>query len=289
MAKSKIIKELANDAITLEVALTRSVVIANDICNDEFREWIEKELSGYLETDTIPDYRIVKDTFFKYTGKKGMYLITDSPIPLKEILIEKPAEYWYVNIYDGISGIQKFTNDTSGVEAMRDLTYLAGQVYHENGTQCTAIRQIIPVNAFENVLSKVKSKLLQTLIYLDKEYGSLDELDVDISCKTDEEVKVINNTIINYIYKDISIKTGNHNSFNKCDSVKIEDGTINIGNDNTIESSVIGSNNERKIINNIGKKPNTEKWYSKFTWNVVVPIIVGVTIVAICVWLGLQE
>ena len=47
MAKSKIIKELANNDISLEVALNRLMIIASDIENEELSQWAERELNGY--------------------------------------------------------------------------------------------------------------------------------------------------------------------------------------------------------------------------------------------------
>ena len=39
MAKSKIIKELANNSISLDVALSRLFIIASDIGDDELQQW----------------------------------------------------------------------------------------------------------------------------------------------------------------------------------------------------------------------------------------------------------
>lgn len=62
MVKSKVIKELANNEISLEVALNRLLIISSDINNEELALLAEKELSGYLTDDVVPDYRVVKYT-----------------------------------------------------------------------------------------------------------------------------------------------------------------------------------------------------------------------------------
>jgi len=50
MAKSKVIKELANNEISLEVALNRLLIIASDIENDELAQWAEEAFDlGELE------------------------------------------------------------------------------------------------------------------------------------------------------------------------------------------------------------------------------------------------
>lgn len=297
MAKSQIIKDIANGTITLETALTRALVIASDIENDKFKEWIEKEIGGYSTEDDIPEYRISKDEFFKYTGKNGGYMCTDMPLPLPKILrnLNLNPEYFYVNIYDGINGIEKFLSNPEGKEQIRDLTFLAGEVYKVNGLQCASIKQVIPLNAFENVLNKVKNKLLQSLIYLDKMYGSLDDLDVDTSKKTSEEINKINMTVVNYIYKDMKITVADSVNFQKGSvsvkegDIKVEDDSVKIGDNNVVESSIFSAKNSGEIEQKISNTEPKDKWYSKITWNIIVPIIVGVVVVAICVWLGIQN
>ena len=61
-------------------------------------------------------------------------------------------------------------------------------------------------------------------------------------------------------------------------SVHITDNSIRVGDGNTIKSSVIGKDNET----------NTQKKESKLVWKIIVPIFVGVAVVAICLWLGLK-
>ena len=210
MAKSKVIKELANNEITLEVALNRLMIIASDIENDELSKWAEKELNGYSPDDVVPDYRVVKNTQILYSGINGRYQVKRIPLPLREILGEK-SETFYVNIFDGIGSIENYIKGTMEGEFMRDLTYFAGEVDSRTGIKCTSISQIIPSNAFEDILNVVKTTLLKVLIKLDKSYGNLDDLDIDTSDKTSEEIEKINTTINHVIYNNNRITIGDKN------------------------------------------------------------------------------
>ena len=60
------------------------------------------------------------------------------------------------------------------------------------------------------IISKVKTKILETLLFLEKEFGNLDGLDIDISTKTEEELKSIIQHIQVNLY-DNSIAIGNNN------------------------------------------------------------------------------
>lgn len=211
MAKSKIIKELANNSITLDVALNRLFVIASDIGNDELQQWAECELHGYREKSKLPEYRYAKNTHFKYSGINGRLQVKDAPLPLLEIMkIDDPTTF-YLPISDGISTIEGIVNKPSHNEFGRDVTWAAGTVYKLSGIQCYSIKQIVPINIFEGVLNSVKMLLMKIFIKLDKTYGCLDDLDVDTNGISEEKIAETNTVINKYIYVDNSISIGDKN------------------------------------------------------------------------------
>ena len=57
----------------------------------------------------------------------------------------------------------------------------------------------------------IKTILMHVFLKLDKEYGCLDDLDVDTTTKTPEEVEKINEVVNNYIFIDNSINVGDKN------------------------------------------------------------------------------
>ena len=61
--------------------------------------------------------------------------------------------------------------------------------------------------------------------YLEKQFGNLDELDIDVNNKSEQELKEIVNHIYVLIYNDQSVTIGNDNEFNNSNiasSIKIE-------------------------------------------------------------------
>jgi hypothetical protein len=217
MAKSKIIKELANNEIPLEVAINRLYIIASDIGNGDLAQWAEKELNGYTTDDTVPPYRIVKNTIFRYSGINGRMQATNAPLPLMELLKGEDLSLFNMVIHDGIKTIEGLTfNDT---QYGKDLTWAAPMIYNMTGLQCYSITQIVPKNALESTLNTVKTMLLKVLIQLDKSYGCLDDLDIDITGKTPEEVTRINTIINNYIFTDNSVQIGDKNKIENTDIV----------------------------------------------------------------------
>ncbi len=215
MAKSKIIKELANNEIPLEVAINRLLIIASDINNSELAQWSEKELNGYSTEDTVPSYRIVKNTMFRYSGINGRVQVTNAPLPLRGLLKEKDVSMLDMSISDGIKTIEGLINNDS--QYGKDLTYIAPMIFKMTGLQCYSITQIVPANILENTLNTVKTMLLKVFIQLDKSYGCLDDLDIDITGKTPEEVTKINAIINNYIFTDNSVQIGDKNKIEDTD------------------------------------------------------------------------
>ena len=62
MARSKIIKDLANGDVDTLTALKRAKVLLANFDNPEVKAWINSEITGYPSDTTLPDYRITKGT-----------------------------------------------------------------------------------------------------------------------------------------------------------------------------------------------------------------------------------
>lgn len=58
MAKSKIIKDLANSMVDTVTALKRAKVLFAELNNEELLNWVNYELMGYPLGTDLPDYRI---------------------------------------------------------------------------------------------------------------------------------------------------------------------------------------------------------------------------------------
>ncbi len=219
MAKSKIIGELANNEITIDIALSRVLIIASDIGNDKLAEWAEKELNGYRDDEDLPEYRIIKDTRFISSGIQGNYKFTNVPIPLEQIVgYELP-----VHIYDGVHTIVEIIESKREGRYGRDLSLLASKVYAKTGRKCYSIEQIVSITSLNGIINALKTTLLKILLELDKLFGNLDGLDIDTSAKTQDEIQQINQNIINIII----------------------DKHVEIGDKNKIEGSILGSENEQ--------------------------------------------
>jgi hypothetical protein len=262
MPKSSIIKEIANNSISLEVALNRLKLIASDTNNKEIEQWANNELRGYDEQAQLPEYRKTKSNLIEYSGINGNFQVTNTPLPLDFISEEYREKIKEVKLYQNVITLEQIAqSDTKSITYV-NLSYLAPNVYENSDRviQCTSIRQVIPVPLYQEVIAKIKLKLQDILIALENEYGCLDALENDTSYIREKDLRKMNSHINNEIQDSQIFIVGDKNSTLK--------------------------NNKFKPVYTTG--PRREKWYSKIAWNVIVPIAVALITAAIVWWLGLN-
>ena len=89
MAKSKIIKDLANGTAELSTALKRAKVIFSSLGDEVLKQWVNEELTGYKEDDRIPTYRIAKGivqaTYVQMVMPGRTLQFTNTPFPLNNM------------------------------------------------------------------------------------------------------------------------------------------------------------------------------------------------------------
>lgn len=182
MAKSTIIKQLVNNEVSLTVVLNRIYVLADDIGNQEVKDWVSHELMGYPDENQLPDYRVFTHCALQYTGQNGTYVVKDYPLSitcLSQQTINK-IEQHRIN-----TPLFEIENNAKTIEGQLtiDRTYLAREV-HERSTDgilsidCLAIRQVIPSTMFARIVNAISRIALDLLLELESVYGKLDDLDI---------------------------------------------------------------------------------------------------------------
>lgn len=73
------------------------------------------------------------------------------------------------------------------------MTYLAEAIYNKTGVRCFSIFQKYSLITLSEIISNVKNKASLILLDLEKEFGSLDNMDIDSETITIEKVDNIKN------------------------------------------------------------------------------------------------
>ena len=178
MTKSQLIKDIATNKIDLEEGLQRLLIITSELDNEMISEWIISELNGYGRDDIIPDYRKRISYRIVYSGINGKLKMTNQTLPLHYFSKGLRDDIDGITIKESIKVIETIVKKGETIGC--DLTALASDVFENTGIQCYKIFQEYSNISFEQLLSNVKSKLILFLLDLEKQFGNLDNLDIEI-------------------------------------------------------------------------------------------------------------
>lgn len=224
MAKSKIIKDLANGDVDTLTALKRAKVLLADFDNKEVKAWINNEITGYPADATLPDYRITSGTLFGsyYKGSMASHMTWNNvSIPLGKMPDDVQEALLSVSFPQGVDSLRQLSDNNSGqlgkVISADFFPYIAS-CNEDPFMMITSARVVIGHPFIHDILSSIENRLLDVLILLEKEFGSLDDMDLDFSQKTPDELNSISNQIIVIVYNDSRVTVGDGN--------RIKDSTI---------------------------------------------------------------
>ena len=131
MAKSKIIKELANGSIDTQTALKRTKVLLQELDNDDVLRWINCEIEGYSSGSEVPEYRKISGQLYGsyFKGSMAAHMkYTHVPLPLGKMPDEAKQAILVTDVTQGIEALKRMVSESEQSEA---------KIYHlGNGTYC---------------------------------------------------------------------------------------------------------------------------------------------------------
>ena len=209
MAKSKIIKDIISNEISMSDALFRLEIICTELNNTAILSWINNEIYGYSDKDKLPNYRIINGGHLIYTGFNGNVQATKMPLPLYCLTEKQQNDIKNYSVFESIKQIEE--SSVSKKELVIDRTILSSQVYKESGIRCHSIYQSLNISSFNDILYKIKHKIIKILVELEKNFGCLDDMDINLKEIESENIKDINDRITQIVYTDNSTNIGNNN------------------------------------------------------------------------------
>jgi len=210
---SDIVNDLVNDQISLTVALNKTKVLASRISNQTLLDWVNLELIGYINNAEVPSYRKTSGTI-KGDFMNSRVKATNYPIPIK-LDNENDARLREFIFYDGISTLEAFAVNNNGTllyqypESL--IRSIERMLQNTNGSQfhLTNAGVEVPSSFAGQALSKIKDKLLNFMLTLEKEFGIESEI-IDLKSNSSKVSYIMNNTIINH--GDGNVTNTGHNS-----------------------------------------------------------------------------
>ena len=195
-----IIRDLTNDAPISRIML-KAQAIASVLRIDDFSSWVKKEQNGYVKGDDIPDYRKTKCTA-KVNLTQGFKIITNYDVPVDAIPDKLAREMLsYIYFSEPISEIEQLSNkaDPEGLLKVVAPAYAyakVGVIFPYANVDM--LWKLVNVTAASSVVEKVKSRMLDFFIELDKK--QLLGIDFNLLEGKQEVAQVMNQTINAGIY-----------------------------------------------------------------------------------------
>ena len=220
MAKSKIILDLANSSVDTMTALKRAKVLLLELGNDKLLEWVNCEIAGYPSDAELPEYRVVQGnlmgSYFKGSMANHMKWNNVS-LPLGKMPDEIRDRILNVSFHEGVDALKKLLESADDEERQLGATLPAeffpiiAKCNNEPYMNIISARVVIGSQFVQNIFSVIENKLLDIFMILEKEFGNLDSLDIDVSGKSEEELNKISERMVVVIYNDNRVTVGNGN------------------------------------------------------------------------------
>jgi len=277
MELHNLINDIINDLIDTDASVTgpllKTKIFAYRSKNDKLLEWVNNELTGYLQIndlDFLPKHRKQRANLIG-TFDDGASRYTNSPLPLDGMDKETIESLSSIHFYQSISTLEAFKTDkeTAILEFhLPSQTLAAFSKYrkskgHQNFRLYWAKKKVSAASV-EEVLITVRNQLLDFMLKIDEEFGFVTTIE-DLKSKKNEIIQIMNQTInttgdgnvINTgdnanLTINIKISKGNKEELSK---VLEENGVLN----EDIESlkKIIDSNESDKSSNNFGQPINS--------------------------------
>lgn len=228
----KLLESIINDLVVTNVSLSdpllKTKVLATRIQNPQLLNWVESELSGYSEKESLPIYRRSKG-ILKGNFVNGYKQYTNVDIPVVHLEPDIIDNLTTIVDLDSISSIE----DLIGKKGVKMSVNSYGKAYLENSIrkmgnpyfELTSVFLEIPATFLSNIVSNVRSKLLEFILQLEQEFG----LEADISTLSNH------NSTINHIMNTTINNSG-------------DGAIINNGNKNTIDANIIITKGDKEAL-----------------------------------------
>lgn len=195
-----IIRDLTNDA-TISRIMLKAQAIASALGIEDFSNWVKREQNGYEQGDDIPNYRKTKCTA-KVNLTQGFKILTNYDVPLDAIPDRTAREMLsYIYFSEPISELEQVSNkaDPEGLLKVVAPAYAyakVGEIFPY--ANIDMLWKLVNVTAASGVVEKVKSRMLDFFIELDKKQKL--GIDFNLLEGKKEVAQMMNQTINTGIY-----------------------------------------------------------------------------------------
>lgn len=188
-----------DSSIDLPTLLRKCKVLAARLGNDDFKRWIDNELSGYDDKDDLPEYRILSVNSKGHFGGAFGSGLRNADIPLLCLPEDFRESLGHSYLMQPIAAMESLVaNSTSGTlqEPWNpDLVAHFGQRIYERMV-CMQAWKVIPASALVAALDTVRTRVLNFVLEIEAQNPAAGEAMANEKPVPQETVQHIFNTYI---------------------------------------------------------------------------------------------
>ena len=198
---SDIINELVDSNVSITSPLLKTKVLASRINNVELLNWVNSELNGYDSEGEVPAYR---QTGASISGSylNGNWQFNNQPLPLVGLPDKLVETISKIEFYQSVTTLESMVKDhesgTLEIVIPADITAMMERAIRKMGNpffQIVRAQRMASASALTQALSVIRSKLLDFMLKLDSEFGTLTEI-ADLKKKNEAITQMIHQTIV---------------------------------------------------------------------------------------------
>lgn len=208
---NEIIEILSSDTGKLSNALIKTKVLLHQIGHKELVPWVNSELNGYPDRDSVPEYRVLSARVLVNASNRA-YRVTSHPIPMGHLEDKHREAIETSRMEQSLAVLEKFTENDDGhlrahipMESYGILGKGLGNHY-----QIESAWSEVNYTSVLQILIEVRSRLLDFVLELNDQFPSeLNESQVKERISSVDTENLFNNAIFG---DNTTILVGSSNS-----------------------------------------------------------------------------
>ena len=182
----------------LSQVLRKARVLASELRSEELQEWTEAEQNGYMNKDTLPDYRVSSaSNFGNFVGSFGQQG-KSMPIPLSCLPERWRERAKWLELRQGVAALQEMywsDTDYKWQWPADTIAAVSQDIYHS--MNMVSAWTVIPKTRVADVIDAVRNRLLSFLLDLREQHPEVEIAGGDLRSIPKEDVRV---NVVNNIY-----------------------------------------------------------------------------------------
>jgi AbiTii len=187
-----------DSSVDLPTLLRKCKVLAARLGNDDFKRWIDSELSGYTRKEDLPQYRVLKVNSKGHFGGPFGSGLRNADIPLSLIREDFRESLGHSYLMQPIAGIASLAAKESGTlqEPWNPdiVAHFGRDIYEE--MVCMQAWKVIPASSLVAALDTVRTRVLNFVLEIEAQNPAAGEAMANEKPLPQETVQNIFNTYI---------------------------------------------------------------------------------------------